>query len=82
MPLPALHPVRKGREATCGKCLAHSPAISGNDTAAWAELLKVGWSLYRPKHGMRTYALCPACAKDPPNVDRDAAAARKARKRK
>ena len=77
---PALHPVRDGREATCGKCLAHSPAVGGRDDAAWAELLKVGWSLYRPKHGMRTYALCPKCTADPPDIDKAKAAARRARK--
>jgi hypothetical protein len=82
VPLPDLHPVRGGREAMCGKCLARSPASSGNDTEAWAEILKLGWSLYRPKHGMRTYALCPACTKDPPDIDKEAAAAHLRRKRK
>jgi hypothetical protein len=51
-------------------------------TQAWAEILKIGWSLYRPKHGIRTYALCAACTKDPPDVDKEAAAAHLRRKRK
>lgn len=75
-----MHRVRDGLEATCGKCLRNSPAVSASVAEPWAELLKLGWSLYRPKHGMRTYALCEKCTKDPP--DKQAAAARKARKRK
>lgn len=82
MLLPALNHVRGGREATCGKCLAHSPAMSGNETAAWAELLRLGWSLYRPKHSMRTYTLCRACTTDPPDADKQAAAALRSRKRR
>jgi hypothetical protein len=82
MPLPDLHRVRDGLEATCGKCLQHSPAVSASLAEPWAELLKLGWSLYRPKHGMRTYAICPGCTSDPADVDKQAATARKARKRK
>ena len=58
------------------------PVASADAEAAWAELQRVGWTLYTPKTGTRSYALCPACTADPPDVDRDAAAARARRKRK
>ena len=73
-----LHPVTGGRfEATCGKCLRPSLRVAAVDAAhAWEELQRIGWTPYK------SYVLCPACTKDPPNVDRDAAAARKKRKRR
>jgi hypothetical protein len=82
--VPNFHALRGGRlEATCGSCLGHSLSVAGPDAeAAWAELQRAGWTLYTPKTGTRSYALCQACTADPPDVDRDAAAARKSRKRK
>ncbi len=58
---------------------------TGEDHTAeqtWAELQKIGWTLYKAKTGTREYALCPACTKDPPDVDKDAAKAMTRRKRK
>jgi hypothetical protein len=61
----------------CGKCLRRSaPLAAESPEAAWVSLVGIGWTLY--KHG---YALCPACTKDPPNVDKDAARAMRGRKR-
>lgn len=81
---PTLYPVTGGGfEATCGKCLGHSVSVPAADApSACAELLTLGWSLYKPRYGVRSYALCPACTKDPPDVEKDAAAARRSRKRK
>jgi hypothetical protein len=69
MPLPDLHPVRGGPEATCGKCLARCRSVGGSDTEAWSVFPQIGWSLFTPRTGTRWYALCPACTKDRPNVD-------------
>ena len=79
-----LQSIRRGRfEATCGKCLGHSPPLSSDDPErALAELLEHGWSMYTPKYGVRTYPLCRACTANPPDVDKEVAAARKGRKRK
>jgi hypothetical protein len=76
--LPDLHRVTGGRfEAACGKCLRPSLRVAAVDKArAWEELQRIGWTPYR------SYVLCPACTLDPPNVDKDAAAARKRRKRR
>jgi hypothetical protein len=68
MSAPSIHAVRGGFEATCGKCLHPSEAVEGNSPeGAWAALLELGWTLYK-----QGYALCAACTKDPPNVDKDA----------
>jgi hypothetical protein len=79
-----LHPITGGRfEATCGKCLRRSAALSSGDPEiALAELLALGWSMYQAKTGRRAYPLCVACTKDPPDVDKEAAAALTRRKRK
>jgi hypothetical protein len=78
MSTPSLHAVATGFAATCGKCLRPSEAVATDSPeSAWLELTEVGWTLY--KHG---YALCPACTKDPPNVDKDGARAMKKRKRR
>jgi hypothetical protein len=76
--LPDLHAVTGGRlEATCGKCLKYSAPVAAVGPAhAWEELQRIGWTPYK------SYVLCPACTKDPPNVDKDTAAARKRRKKK
>ncbi len=69
-----MHSIRGGRfEAMCGKCLQRSVSLPA-DTAEqkWAELLNLGWTLYKAKTGTREYALCPACTKDPPDVDKEA----------
>ena len=81
MPTPrSVRALSAGRfEATCGACLASSPVLAVPDVdAAWVELQRLRWSL-RPG---RDYAICPKCTADPPNVDRNAAAAMKRRKRK
>jgi hypothetical protein len=74
----SIHPLTGGRfEAQCGKCLKPSVPVATVDAAqAWDELQRVGWTLHN------AYALCPACTKDPPNVDKDAAEARRRRKRR
>jgi hypothetical protein len=63
--------------------LGRSPPLSSDDPErALAELLGHGWSMYTPRYGGRTYPLCRACTANPPDVHKDAAAARKLRKRK
>ena len=62
-----MHPIRGGRfEAMCGKCLQRSVTLPADtEEQTWAELQKIGWTLYKAKTGTREYALCPACTKDP-----------------
>ncbi len=61
----------------CGKCLRQSAEVpAASPDAAWVALVGVGWTLHRD------YALCPDCTADPPNVDKDAARAKRARKRR
>ena len=76
--MPDLHAVTGGRlEAQCGKCMRNSVPVAAVDAdGAWEELQRLGWTSYK------SYVLCPACTKDPPNVDKDAAAARTRRKRR
>jgi hypothetical protein len=73
-----MHEVAGGLlEATCGKCMKLSPGVAGaSPESAWAELQRAGWTMYR------TYALCPSCTADPPDIDKDAAAAKRRRKRR
>jgi hypothetical protein len=67
MTIPALHRFADGRlEATCGRCMSHSIAIVAADEGeAWALLVNIGWSLYTPETGVRSYSLCPACTTYP-----------------
>jgi hypothetical protein len=77
MPIPSIFPVASGFEAMCGKCMKSSATVSGDGPeAAWTALQALGWTPYRSS------ALCPACTKDPPNVDKDAAKAMRGRKRR
>jgi hypothetical protein len=76
--LPTLYTIAGGRfEATCGGCLRYSaPVVAADEGAAWEELQRSGWT---QRHA---YALCPACTADPPDPDKDAAKAKKGRRRK
>jgi hypothetical protein len=54
-----LYPIRGGRfEAMCGKCLRRSVSLPADtEEQTWAELQKIGWTLYKAKTGTREYAL-------------------------
>lgn len=78
MSTPRVHPVRGSFDAMCGKCLHPSEAVSADSPeSAWVAIQALGWTLHK-----QGYALCPACTKDPPNVDKDAARAMRGRKRR
>jgi hypothetical protein len=79
--VPELSPVTGGRfEATCGRCLKHSPFIAAVDAAhAWSDLLKIGWSV---NDKGRPCAICPKCTANPETIDDAAKAAQKRRKKK
>ncbi len=81
--LPDLHRVAGGRfGATCGKCLHSDSVPAGDADAAWAELVRFGWSLYTSEvMAGRTYAICPSCTANPVSVENAVRGARKARKR-
>jgi hypothetical protein len=80
---PDLHRLTGGRfEATCGKCLRSDfvPAVDADD--AWAEMLRLGWSLYISEvMAGRTYALCPSCTAHPRSIE-DLVKAAKGRRRR
>jgi hypothetical protein len=41
--------------------------FAASDDAAWPELEGLGWTAYRHSPGSRSYAVCPACSKEPPD---------------
>jgi hypothetical protein len=77
MPIPSVHKERLGFGVMCGGCLKSSECITvDSPEEAWTTLVALGWSQFK------TYALCPACTKDPPDAQKAAARAMKARKRR
>ena len=83
--LPDFYPIASGGFGTkCGACLASAFTVAKEREEAWAELQRAGWAPYESKLGTggRTYPICPACVKDPPDVDKAVARAHKSRQRK
>jgi hypothetical protein len=82
--LPDFHRLSGGRlHVMCGAYLHGQDCESPNPTAAWDELAPAGpRTRRRLSANARAYALCPARAKDPPGVDKNAARALGRRKRR
>jgi hypothetical protein len=77
MPIPDLYRERLGFGVMCGGCLKSSECVAvDSPETAWTVLLALGWSMFN------AYALCPACTREPPDAQKNAARAMKARKRK
>jgi hypothetical protein len=77
MAIPTLHRERLGFGVMCGGCLKSSECVTVDSPEdAWKVLQALGWSMFN------AYALCPACTKDPPDAQKSAARAMKARKRR
>jgi hypothetical protein len=52
-------------EGQCGRCMRKSlPVAASTAPAAWAELKRGGWELYRSPFGGPGSALCPRCCKE------------------
>ncbi len=69
-------------EATCGSCVRPSIPIPAVDAAlAWAELVKLGWTL-NDRPGQRRYALCKKCTAERGTIEDAVKEAHKSRKKK
>jgi hypothetical protein len=81
---PALYRLTDGRlEVRCGRCVAAHEAVAAPDAeAAWALLRERGWTHYLPARMQSGYAQCPSCSLEPHDIDGDARAAMRGRRKK
>jgi hypothetical protein len=84
MSVPELVPLTEGRwQARCQFCKVESIPVAAVDAAhAWADLEKLGWSVYVPVPGAVATALCKACGEKNERIMGAVKAARKSRKRR
>jgi hypothetical protein len=82
--VPHLHAIPEGRwQAKCQFCKVESIPVAGVDAAhAWADLEKLGWTVYVPVPGAMVSALCKACSEKNARIMEAVAKAKKGRKRK